>query len=79
MHHVTDIPDWNEWQGLNIPPLLGKPPSAEQILELRKRSPIAYAHKVKTPTLMNIGLKVQNLHEFSFNPASGSPSSAASR
>ncbi|CBY13899.1 unnamed protein product [Oikopleura dioica] len=57
MHHVTDIPDWNEWQGLNIPPLLGKPPSEEQILELRKRSPIAYAHKVKTPTLMNIGLK----------------------
>ena len=57
---ATDIPDWCfiEVCGLGTydwSKFVG--PTKEQIAEMYEKSPIAHSHKVKTPTLVAIGLK----------------------
>jgi dipeptidyl aminopeptidase/acylaminoacyl peptidase len=44
MWHLSDIPSWTEWE------FEGRP--WEQPEKYRKHSPLTYAHRVKTPTLI---------------------------
>ncbi|KAK5645235.1 hypothetical protein RI129_006535 [Pyrocoelia pectoralis] len=51
---TSDIPDWSYVESGHSYSQLGQP-NAEYLVEMRKASPIQYAHKVQAPTLLQIG------------------------
>lgn len=60
MFGITDIPDWTYVEGVTNGADLyhaGIVPNPDQYKDLISRSPIFHAHKVKSPTLIMIGLK----------------------
>ena len=59
MRHVTDIPDWVDYQSFDLLDTFdyGATTSDEQLVKMRKMSPISKASLVKSPTLMMIGWK----------------------
>ncbi|KAH0814416.1 hypothetical protein GEV33_008374 [Tenebrio molitor] len=56
MSIISDIPDWCYVEAGSAYTQVGKP-SEDLLLAMRKASPIEHAHKVKAPTMLQIGSK----------------------
>ncbi|XP_050303713.1 acylamino-acid-releasing enzyme-like [Anthonomus grandis grandis] len=57
MSAISDIPDWCYIEGNNKPYTQKGPIDGELLLKMRECSPIVHAHKVKAPTLLQVGSK----------------------
>lgn len=57
MSIISDIPDWSFLEATATEYTQIGEPNSEHLLKMREVSPIQHAHKVKAPTLLQIGSK----------------------